>query len=55
MRGLELLPADDDDGDIFEFTLPERHSPGLWEDLEDNAEYYYGDPGEDYLADEYWA
>lgn len=54
MRGLELIPNDDDDGDIFEYTMPERHEYGLQEDLERNAEYYYGDPHEDYLADDYW-
>lgn len=54
MRGLEFIPTDDDDGDIFEFTMPERQSYELQEDLERNAEYYYGDPYEDYLADDYW-
>lgn len=54
MRGLELIPADDDDGDIFEYTMPERHDPELQQDLLQAEEDYYGDPFEDYLADEYW-
>jgi predicted nucleotidyltransferase len=54
MRGLELIPTDDDDGDIFAFTMPERHDDELRQNLTDDEDWYYGDPGEDYLADDYW-
>lgn len=48
MRGLELIPTDDDDGDIFAFTMPERHEYALQEDLDRNAaDYWYPD-------DSYW-
>jgi hypothetical protein len=54
MRGHEYLPTDSDDGDIFEFTMPERSNPELRHTLgwiED--QYYYG-THDDYLSDEYW-
>lgn len=55
MRGLELLPTDTDDGDIFEFTMPERHDAALAGQLDHEADdYYNGYSDEDYLADEYW-
>jgi hypothetical protein len=54
MRGLELLPTDSDDGDIFELTIPERHDSELCHELDWIAEDYYYGPREDYLADEYW-
>lgn len=54
MRGLELIPTDDDDGDIFEYTMPERRDPELRQALLSAEDDYYGDWHEDYLADEYW-
>jgi hypothetical protein len=54
MRGLEFIPTDDDDGDIFAFTMPERHDADLRQVLLDDEDWYYGDPYEDYLADDYW-
>lgn len=55
MRGLELIPTDDDDGDIFAFTLPERHDDELRQALIDDEDWYYNDPWEDdYLSDDYW-
>jgi len=55
MRGLEHIPTDTDDGDIFEYTMPERHDPALRSDLEQAEEdYYYYPYADDYLSDDYW-